>query len=76
MPKDPGTTIYYDVGLSPASDTKMKAMANQIGGTQAHVFAYATELYYQIKNRQAQNQGLRLYLEDQQGNRTEIEVPG
>ena len=67
-------TIYYDVRITPEDDARMKAMAKRIGATQAHVFDRATKLYYNVKSQQMEKAGTRLYLEDREGNRTEVEV--
>lgn len=61
----------YEVRMDPQMDKDMGQLANRLSANRAEVFRRAMRLYVAVKNRQLDAQSC-LFLEDAQGNRTEI----
>ncbi|KKZ11141.1 MAG: hypothetical protein TE42_08645 [Candidatus Synechococcus spongiarum SP3] len=77
--------VHHRVSLSPRTDANMKALARRIGGDQGIVFDNSLDLYSRVNLYSrvkeiflAQGGGTQgggtLYVEDAQGNRTQIDV--
>ncbi len=61
----------YEVRMDPQMDEDMGKLAERLSENRAEVFRRAMRLYVAVKNRQLDHQS-HLFLEDAQGNRTEI----
>ena len=61
----------YEVRMDPQMDEDMGKLAQRLSASRAEVFRRAMRLYVAVKNRQLDDQS-SLFLEDVQGNRTEI----
>ena len=61
----------YEVRMDPQMDEDMGQLAQRLSASRAEVFRRAMRLYVAVKNRQLDDQS-SLFLEDAQGNRTEI----
>lgn len=61
----------YEVRMDPQMDEDMGKLAKRLSANRAEVFRRAMRLYVAVKNRQLDDQS-SLFLEDTQGNRTEI----
>lgn len=65
------TEHWYEVRMDPQMDEDMGKLAERLKASRGEVFCRAMRLYVAVKNRELDHQS-RIFLEDQQGKKTEI----